>query len=53
MSKMLRKRKHFGRCGLPGHSECEVDKEIQGKSFNRAMDKREATKEIQEQLSGN
>ena len=61
-AKMLRKRKQFGRCSVPGHGQnhigggsyrrtlfgccCEVVDDIQGTPFTRAQDKREALEEI-------
>ena len=53
MAKLLRGRKQFGRCGVPGHGEncnCEVNDDIQGTPFTRAQDKREWKGEVQKTL---
>ena len=56
MPKLLRSRKKFGRCSVPGHGQnhfgtdhrhrCEVVAEIQDTPFTRAQDKKEAKQEI-------
>ena len=52
MAKMLRKRKQFSRCRVPGHGQkCEVSQEIQNIAITRAIEKREAIKEIEKELS--
>ncbi len=62
MPKMLRSRKQFGRCNVPGHGSnhfdhrhgvvCEVVNDIQNTPFTRAQDKREWEKEVSEEISG-
>lgn len=61
MSKMLRSRKNFGRCRVPGHGQshidtdhfhrCEVVDEIQSQPFTRCQDKREWKKEIEIEIT--
>jgi hypothetical protein len=66
MAKLLRARKQFGRCSVPGHGQnhvhingegtrhgccCEVVDDIQGTPFTRAQDKAEAKKEIFTELT--
>lgn len=51
MAKLLRKKKKFGRCRVPGHgSNCEVAHEIQSVPVTRSQDKLDIKKEIKEQL---
>ena len=53
MAKLLRKRKQFGRCRVPGHGDncfCEVCDDIQNTPFTRAQDKEENRKEIEKEL---
>lgn len=60
MAKMLRARKQFGRCHVPGHGSghfdhwynhvCEVVDEIQNTPFTRAQDKREWKTEIEMEI---
>ena len=61
MAKLLRSRKQFGRCQVDGHGSdhvagykrgkvCEVVADIQGTPFTRAQDKREGTREIEQQI---
>jgi len=44
MTKLLRRRKKFGRCHVQGHGQrmfCEVCSDIQGTPFTREQEKRE------------
>ena len=53
-TKLLRKRKQFGRCSVEGHGDncyCEVNQEIQSQPFTRAQDKREWKEEVKEQIN--
>ena len=52
MAKLLRSKKRFGRCKVPGHniSNCEMCREIQSTEISRAQDRRDAAKEIAEQI---
>ena len=52
-TKLLRKRKQFGRCSVQGHGSncfCEVCDDIQGTEFTRTQDKREWTEEVRQEL---
>lgn len=59
MSKLMRSRKKFGRCNVPGHGQshigtdhkhrCEVVADIQDTPIERAQEKRETVKEIKDQ----
>ena len=60
MAKLLRKRKQFGRCNVPGHGQsnvgtdhqhrCEVTADIQDTPFTRAQEKREWVREVSEEM---
>lgn len=48
-SKLMRKRKKFGRCACPGHGDsCEVSRDIQSTPCGRAADRRDTRKAIQD-----
>lgn len=46
-ARLMRKRRKFCRCGLPGHGDCIVTREIQ-RPMQRADDKRDYERDLAE-----